>query len=359
MKNTMTLGLCILGGALSGWAASGQMRVQTARVTTCQSVLEKNIPGRVVAAAQVDVVSSVEGIVLEVAARAGTMVKEGDLLCRVDETRYRAKLQSAEARVEGCTIKLASAQTTYDRMKESRGVSAEKVDNAKSAVDAANAAKKEESAKLRLAQADLAACRIVAPISGFVDSIAKTVGDHVNGGAVVASVVKRSPIMVCFSLSNSDFLRMFGGLDAVVCSNAVVRLTLSDGSPFPEEGVVESVRGVIDERTDSLQFIAQFPNASGVLRSGGFVSVTLTDRRQITRRAVPASAVAWDEDGAYVWVVDLSGVVSRRGVKCGRLEGANRHVMEGLEAGEVVVAGGVHRLKSGMKVDIVGEATGQ
>ena len=359
MKRTTAALLCVMGGVSAAWGARGPVHVEVARVTTCQSALEKNIPGRVVAVANVEVVSPVEGRVVEVASRVGATVKEGDLLYRIDESGYRTKVEGAENLVAKCAGDLRLAQTTCARVMNSKGISEEQKDKATNAVLAAEANKKDADMALRRAKADLAACRIVAPISGVVDSLSKTVGDHMKGGADAARVVKRSPALVRFALSSGEFLRMFNGMDGVACSNAVVRLTLSDGSPFPEEGVVESVRSMIDERTDSLSFTARFPNANGILRAGGFVSVTLTDRRQIMRYAVPASAVAWDAEGPYVWVVDESGVVSRRGITCGRLEGASRHVMAGLGEGEAVVAGGVHRLEAGMKVEYVAERTGK
>ena len=358
IKLVVVTGLCA-ACALAGLAERGPVRVEAARVTTCQSVLEKNIPGRARAVANIEVISPVEGTVVEVASRPGVPVKEGDLLYRIDDAGYRAKVEMAEAHVAKCTGDLTLARKTYLRVRDAKGISEEKKDQATNAVVSAEAAKTDADVVLRSAKGALAACRIVAPISGILDSMSKTVGDHVNGGVVVASVVKRSPMLVNFSLSSGDFLRMFGGMDDVARSNAVVRLTLSDGSPFPEEGKVESVGNVINASTDSLQLTARFPNAKGILRSGGFVSVTLSDRRPIARLSVPASAVAWGAEWPYVWVVDGAGVVSRRRIECGRLDGANRHVMAGLKEGEIVVVGGVHRLEDGMKVELAGEETGK
>ena len=56
-------------------------------------------PGRVTAIAQVDVRPQVSGEILEVAFENGQMVKEGDVLYRLDPVKYEAAVKNAEARV--------------------------------------------------------------------------------------------------------------------------------------------------------------------------------------------------------------------------------------------------------------------
>ena len=354
MKRTSIAVAALCGIGVVALAGPARPTVEVARVETCQDVLEKNLPGRAVAVANVDVFPNVAGTVVEAALRNGAPVKKGDLLYRIDDSGFKVKLQIVEARVEGCRVRLDTAKKSYERRQklEGGGISQEALENAKSAMDAAKAEMKAIEADLALAKGDLAGCRIVAPIDGTVSRVLKGVGDRVRGETVVASIVKMSPISVRFSLSEGEYLRMFGGKDSVASSNAVVSLTLSDGSTFPEEGRFERAEKFIDEATDSLQLYAQFPNADGILRPGAFVSVTLKDRRPIIRRVIPASAVAWDAKGPFVWVVDSENVVSRRAVECGRVEGSRRHVMSGLEEGELVVVTGVHKLAQGMKVDV-------
>lgn len=359
MKRTSITVAALCGMGMAALAGTARPMVEVARVGTCQDVLEKNLPGRAMAVANVDVFPNVAGTVVEAALRNGAPVKKGDLLYRIDDSGFKVKLQIAEARAEGCRVKLEAAKKGYERRQKlgGGGISQEALENAKSSMDAAQAEMKAVEADLALAKGDLAGCRIVAPIDGTVARVLKGVGDRVRSETVVASIVKLSPICVRFSLSEGEYLRMFGGRDSVASSNAVVSLTLSDGSAFPEEGRFERAEKFVDAASDSLQLYAQFPNLEGVLRPGAFVSVTLKDRRPIVRRVIPASAVAWDAKGPFVWVVDSENVVSRRPVECGRIDGGSRHVMGGLEEGERVVVSGVHKLASGMKVDVANEGT--
>lgn len=343
----------VVSSALSCVAAPTLQRVQTARVAVSNDAVAKNIPGCAVAIKSLDVLPQVEGVVIETLPGRGAPVKSGDLLCRLDDTRYRAKVLRAEAKVEGCEIRLRNAKRNYDRRNAlaQRGVSAEEVENALGGKELAAAELKSAQADLALANAELGACRILSPMDGVVAAVKKSAGDKVSSSSVLLTIVQTSPMLVCFSLSGSEYLRMFSGDDGIARSNAVIRLTLSDGTSYPEEGEVCSVDSVMDSQTDSLRLYAKFPNAKGILRSGAFVSVMLTDRRPKKMPSVPVSAVSMDAKGPYVWIVDDSGVVSRRAIKCGRIVGKMRHVLEGLCEGERVVVGDVRMVSPGQKVE--------
>lgn len=314
----------------------------------------KRIPGRVVSLADVDVVSQVRGRIEEVAFKNGAFVHAGDLMYRIAPEMYQAKVSEAEARVEASRVKASGAQRNYERRKAlgSRGVSQEGVENARGERDSATAMVKAAESALALARLDLANCRIVAPISGVAGTSLKAAGDYVRDGITLTSVVQIAPVRVRFSLSSGEFLRMFDGRAGVACSNAVVRLTLADGTLFSENGSVEYVENVVDEKTDSIRMYARFENVSEVLRPGGSVSVSLSDRRPRNGLVIPSGAVCLDADGAYVWVVDDGGVVRRRNIVCGRLDGGWRFVFSGLAKGDRVVADGDSYVEEGMTVDV-------
>ena len=83
-------------------------------------------PGRVVPIAQVNVVPQVSGEILEVCFENGAMVKEGDVLYRLDPVKYSAAVKNAEAKLAECKANLSYAELSYARHKkllETRAVS--------------------------------------------------------------------------------------------------------------------------------------------------------------------------------------------------------------------------------------------
>ena len=55
--------------------------------------------------------------------------------------------------------------------------------------------------------------------------------------------------------------------------------------------------------------------------------------------------------GPFVWVVDGQGVAEKRRIVRGVSVGRMLLVAEGLSVGENVVADGVHRVRSGMRIE--------
>lgn len=72
---------------------------------------------------------------------------------------------------------------------------------------------------------------------------------------------------------------------------------------------------------------------------------------------VPVSAVAENEKGAvYAWRVDTDTMqVSQVMVELGQLSGTEIRVLNGLQEGDRIAVSGVHHLREGMKVRLLGE----
>jgi multidrug efflux pump subunit AcrA (membrane-fusion protein) len=73
-----------------------------------------------------------------------------------------------------------------------------------------------------------------------------------------------------------------------------------------------------------------------------------SDKPSIT---LPLSAIKRESQGSIVWVFDAkAGQVKMRGVQTGAIVGNAVAIEKGLQAGEQVVAAGVHTLTDGQKV---------
>lgn len=315
----------------------------------------RTYPGRVVPVAQVNVIPQVSGEILEVAFENGSVVKPGDLLYRLDPVKYEAAVKNAEAKVAECKATLSYAElsnTRHQKLLETRAVSLDAADNALASRDSARAALEAAKADLISARDDLRHCRITAPIAAKVGSTQFTAGNYLQKGqGTLVSLVQYRPIRVRFSMSNRDYLEMFGGSTRRCREEGVVSLRLADGTAYKEQGAIEYSENAADERTDTIQFYALYPNLEYGLRPGGTVSVSLTPKKGVLRPAVPPTAVLQDVQGPYVWVVGADGAAERRYIARGGIEGDWQFVEKGLTVGERVVADGGHKVRKGMKVN--------
>ena len=104
---------------------------------------QRVFPGRVVSIQKVDIIPQVSGEILEVAFENGQIVKEGDVLYRLDPVKYEAAVRNAESKLAECKANLSYAELSYARHKkllETRAVSLDAVDNALSQRDSSRAA---------------------------------------------------------------------------------------------------------------------------------------------------------------------------------------------------------------------------
>ncbi len=325
-----------------------------AEVTEIADFKTRTYPGRVVPIAQVNVVPQVSGEILEVGFENGSRIKEGQLLYRLDSVKYEAAVKNAEAKVAECKANLSYAELSYTRHKkllESRAVSLDAVDNALSQRDSSRAAYAAAQAELISARDDLKHCRIVAPINGKAGSTAFTKGNYVTtSSGTLVTLVQYRPIRVRFSISNREYLEMFGGTTKALQEDGVVQLALADGREYTEPGEIEYTENASDERTDTMQVYACFKNDAFNLKPGGTVTVTLTTKKGVLRPAIPPTAILQDVQGPYVWVLDDQNRASRRSIARGDVSGDWLFVEKGLKKGERIIRDGAHKVRKGMTV---------
>ena len=321
------------------------------KVTEVAEFKTRSYPGRVVPIAQVNVVPQVSGEILEVGFENGSVVKAGQLLYRLDQVKYEAAVKNAEAKVAECKANLSYAELSYTRHKkllDSRAVSLDAVDNALSQRDSSRAALAAAQAELVAARDDLKHCRIVAPINAKIGSTAFTKGNYVTtSSGTLVTLVQYRPIRVRFSISNREFLQMFGGSTESLKRDGEVSIVLADGREYTEPGGIEYTENSSDELTDTMQVYACFNNEAFNLKPGGTVTVKLAAKKGVKRPAIPPTAILQDTQGPYVWALDADGKVSRRTVARGDLDGDWLFIEKGLKAGETIVADGAHKVRKG------------
>jgi RND family efflux transporter MFP subunit len=97
---------------------------------------------------------------------------------------------------------------------------------------------------------------------------------------------------------------------------------------------------------------ATFANPDGQLSHGQTVRVLVEQPAEGTQVVVPQVALAADQSGTFVLVVDGEGKVAVRPLRIERLNGDMAIVSEGIKAGEQVIVQGMQRARPGMKVNV-------
>ncbi len=328
--------------------------VQVEKATTTNIQASRRYTGLLLSPATVAVTAQVIGEVMETGFTEGGNVEKGQLLYQLDDVKYDAAVKSAEAKVAQGKANLAYASKTYERKKvlfSKNASSAEDFDLATSNLAALKAGLSAAEAELISAQKDLLNTKITAPMAGRIGKNDASVGNYVTpSSGPLTSIVQLDPLRLQVTVSNRDFLEMFGDENGLR-NNSIIRIKLADDTWYPYDGEVDFIGNEANRKTDSVWIYVKIKNPDYKLLPGSTVTVMISKKNGPEHVAVSPAAVMYDANGAYVYVVDDQNKANRRDVVTDFSTGEQQVIKSGLEAGEKVVTAGILKIMMpGMEV---------
>jgi RND family efflux transporter MFP subunit len=304
----------------------------------------------------------VSGLIVAAPFREGTLVRQGEVLFKIDPRPFQADLDNKQAAVAQAKAAVEYAKVQYQRysvLVHSRVVSAENYDNAKAAYLQAQAALQAAVAALETSRLNLQWTQVRAPISGRISRIDVTVGNLVNGGTeqanTLTTIVSIDPIYCYLNVPEGDALRYQElALEEKHASLAQAHepcfLQLENESGFPRQGFVDFVDNQVDVSTGTVQLRCVFPNPSGLLTPGLFALTRIPASGRYRTLLIPDAAVNSDQNERYLLIVGPGNIVERRPVKLGALFGDLRSISAGLHPEDRVIVNGMQFAMPGAKV---------
>ncbi len=344
-------------------AAAPPAAVSVVTVTPETLPISNELPGRIAATRTAEVRPRVSGILVERVFEQGSIVREGDVLYRVDPVPFRIRVDSARAtlaRAEATRVLAHQQSERQTHLKERQITSGQQYDTAVAELAQAEADIALARAGLEAAQLDLQYAEVRAPISGRIGRALITEGALVSatGAESLATIQQLDPIYVDFTQSANQLLALkrpshlraaAKGSDA---DKTTVRLMFDDGSAYRHEGRLLFSEAAVDAMTGQITLRGEFPNPDGDLLPGMYIRVQLVQGEQANALAVPQRAVQRDPGGqAQLYVVGADNKAELRNVKAGRIVNGRWVIDHGLNAGDRVVVEGFQALASGSVVD--------
>ena len=312
----------------------------------------KSYVGVLKASERVSVTAQVVGKIWKQNFREGGRVEKGQTLFEIEDTVYKANLATAKANLKRLEAQLALAEkevVRYKKALEKKGVSENDYDRAVNSRDVTLADIETAKARIALAENDMVYTKVLSPISGTVGETKIRVGNNVSPqtGELV-SIVQSDPIDIQFALSESDFYRSFDG--RTLKGNIRLEVRRADGEAVDRKISVDFVDNQVDRATDTIMVQLVADNADGMLVPGGYAKVLLTEKFEPAKIAVKVSAVMFEGEKRFVYVVGDNDVAERREIKTGVQIGDLQLVESGLSADERVVVTGIHKVIAGQAV---------
>lgn len=307
----------------------------------------------------VDVRARVNGYLQKIEFVDGADVNAGDILFIIEPAPFEAALDSAKAALQKAeaTLALANADLARTEPLVQRGASTEQELDVKKA-DVATAKADVAAAKAALVQAELnlSYTQVRAPISGRVSRHMVDIGNLVQAETTMLTRVEAfDPIHVYFAISESDVVELMAkspgtNAAALKANPPAIFMGLTGENGYPHEGKLDFAEAGIDPQSGTQMRRGIFPNADKSLVPGMFVRVRLPVGSPAPGLMVPDRAIAMDQSGEYVLVVNDKDTVERRSVKLGLRVGNMRVVSEGIQASDWIVINGLQRARPGTPV---------
>ena len=308
-----------------------------------------DLTGTVAPYQTVDLVARVQGFLETISFKDGSFVNKDVVLFQIEKDMYEEKVALYQAQLNG-------AQAEYTRqvgMLKQNATSQANVDKALSDRDQA-------AANLAMAKIQLGYTTVHSPFDGRIGTHLVDVGNVVGTNAAaptkLATIDQLVPIYVNFSVSSRDALRLrkiaqkLGAGVKPGVGKIPVFAGLDDEDGFPHKGVLDFANNSVDTSTGTIQLRAIFPNEEKILFPGLFARVRIPLGEPAPALVVPNTALANDQVGDYLLVVNAQNIAERRNVTLGARVGAMCAITEGLNENDRVIIGGQSAVRPGATV---------
>ncbi len=260
----------------------------------------------------------------------GDQVSKGDVIARLDDTIIKAEYDKAAATLKQSHVdygRLAKLAKTNLTSKELLVRARTKI-----ALD---------QAEYNLQEKRLSYTKIKAPWDGIISERLVEPGDVLPLHTHFATLIDTTSLLVRISLSELYLSKIQQGDSVTYQIDALGKTSWSANilRIYPQINA-QTRKGIIEV---NLQ-----PVPKGA-RPGQLARINLlTKKEQVL--VIPLSAIRYDQQGAYVFVVDQKQQIQRKKIITGKQYPQQMEILSGLKAGDTIVKKGQFGLRSGKKV---------
>jgi membrane fusion protein (multidrug efflux system)/multidrug efflux system membrane fusion protein len=299
--------------------------------------------GSVEAFENVQVTARVAGVLERLHFKEGDDVKEGALLAEIEPQRFQLALSSAQAALASVQAAKSEAERELERAQKlaAEGLSTgAEVNTWQTKLATAQAQEGSARASVSLAALNLRDARLRAPQKGSIQTRLVQTGQYVQPGTVIATLIRRDPLLLRFKVTEAEAGRLALGMSA----NFRV-----SGSAAEHHAKLTFIAGAAEPASRMVPVVAEIVEDAG-LRPGAFAEVTVPIGVNEAALAVPETAIRPSERGFLAFVVQ-AGVARERILTLGlRTPDGQVEVVKGLAPGEALVVRGGEALKENVKV---------
>ncbi len=295
---------------------------------------------------EADLAFRIGGKIVARSVEAGTRVRSGQPLARLDPADVGLQADAGKAAVAAAEAEYTFAKSEFDRyqnLHREQFVSASALEQKRNLHNAAVARLDQARAQLAVTQNQAAYATLVAPFDGIVTAVTAEPGQVVAAGQSIAKLARMDEREVAISVPENRVGEL------AQATRLGVFLWANPAKVYAAR--VREVAPAVDAVTRTFAVRVSILDADPAVQWGMTANVGLSSDAGATSALVPLPALYRKGADPAVWVYDAqSKSVSLRPVSVGQYREDGIVVTAGLADGEWVVAAGVNKLTPGQRV---------
>lgn len=355
--------------AAAAAAAAGQPKAYKVVTLSPQSAtINIDYPASIQGQENIEIRPRVDGYIEKIFVDEGAVVKAGQPLFKISAPQYEQEVRTATAGVKSAQADVSAAKlavTKVTPLVKQQIISKYELESAEFSYQSALAALAQARAALVNAQTNVGFTTVKSPVNGVVGSIPFRLGSLASAASTEAltTVSSIGNVYAYFAFNEKQLLTITKdststSLAAKIQKIPAVSLLLSDGTEYGEKGKIETINGLINTATGSVNVRARFPNSKGIIRSGSSTKVRIPQDVK-NKIIVPQSATFELQDKRFASVVGKDGKTKNVVITVLDNTIGNYYVVEsGLKEGDQIVLEGVANLKEGTQIKATPESEG-
>lgn len=343
--------------------AGGAPQVKEYKTLTLQpesATLNSDYPASIQGQQNIDIRPRVEGYIDKIFVDEGAVVKAGQPLFKISAPEYEQQVRTAAASIKSAQADVSTAKLAVNKVKplvEKGIISKYDLESAQYTYESALAALAQANAALVNAKINLGYTTVTSPVDGVVGSIPFRLGSLVssNTAEALTTVSSIGNVYAYFAMNEKALLNFTKDNSGISLSQKIkslpdVSLLLSDGSAYDQKGKIETVNGLINTETGTVNIRARFSNPKGIIRSGSSTTIRIPSDVK-DAMIIPQSATFELQDKIFAVVVGKDGKTKNVNITILENTAKNYYVVtSGLNAGDEIVLEGVASLKEGSEI---------
>lgn len=315
--------------------------VKAGAARSFQDAQEVTYPGRIRAATEVDLSFRVSGPILRMPAGVGQWVRKGEPVAEIDPRDYELQFKATEAQYKQIKSEAERVVELYHR----KSVPVNDYDKAVAGLE-------QITSKYHAHRNALADTRLLAPFDGYIQKKYFDEHETVAAGMPVVSMISTGAFEVEIDIPSGDYIRQ-DRFRRFTCVPDV----------FPDHRLPLELIDITKKANLNQLYKVRLrlrPADHIRLAAGMSVNVYVEYAPEAGDPVqLPLSAVFEDNGRSSVWIYQPSdGRIRRREVVVRQIRKDGTVILEsGVQAGEMVIEAGVHRLKEGMRVELLKPVT--